>query len=387
MKVLFGKFNPVLIFVVLSVAFLSSSILNAADNDAVVFISIGQSNGDGSAFADSILDAEMREWYGDSLRERELKIWYRSCRVENQDSNVLGERARWCVDGDVIDMVPQWMDLWYKDDNLNGRTSMQMIHGFGTYSQEAADRRGTEGMFGKKFAETFPDKELYVLKLGVSGSQISTWAHPGDETNWKYFYENIFKPSMTDLLDRGKRPVLAGIFWMQGCADKSSEKDYYSDMLKRLIFNLRTQTGFEGGRIYVGRILGPGENDNYPAGSVAFSPIVRQSQDEVAASDDNVVILDTKDCEMQYEKAFNGYIHFSHAGVNRIGEKLVVSISKDREHWVPFSTPGSWETVDGEAVFVPSVGNPSISYSRKGDVITATLDYGGWRETKSHVLR
>lgn len=387
MKVLIGKLNIVLILGVLSVALFGSLKLKAADSDAIVFISIGQSNGDGSAFADSILDAEMSEWYGDSLREHKLKIWYRSCRVENQDSNVLGEHARWCVDGDVIDMLPQWMDLWYKDDNLNGRTSMQMIHGYGTYSPEAAERRGTEGMFGKMFAETFPDKELYVIKLGVSGSQISTWAHPGDETNWKYFYENIFKPSMDDLLERGKRPELAGVFWMQGCADKSSEKDYYRDMLKRLIFNLRTQTGFEDGRIYVGRILGPGENEKYPDGSVAFSPIVRQSQDEVAAEDDNVVILDTKDCEMQYEEAFNGYIHFSHAGVNRIGEKLVESISNDREHWVPFSTPGCWEAVDGGAVFVPSVGNPTISYSREGDVITATLDYGEWRETKSHVLR
>lgn len=259
---------------------------------------------------------------------------------------------------------------------------MQMIHGYGTYSAEASDRRGLEGMFGRKFAEAFPDKELYVLKLGVSGSQISTWAHEGDMANWRYFYDKIYKPAIEDLLANGKRPVLAGVFWMQGCADSSSDYLYYRDMLERLVNNLRDTTGFANAKIYVGHILGPGENEICPEGSVAYSKNVRKAQDDVAAYDENVVILPTDDCGMQYEKAFNGYIHFSHDGMNRIGAKLADLMAADKDNWTIFSTPGKWEENDSERIFIPALGNPVITYSADGNSVTARLDYNGWSEIK-----
>lgn len=312
------------------------------ENEAVIFITIGQSNADGSAFADSVCDSEMKAWYEDSLRTHNMKIWFRSCKVKNQASNALGEAARWCVD-DSSDIKPQWMDLWYKNDIKHGRTAMQMIHGFGSTSEGASKRRGIEGAFGKKFTEEFPDKELYVIKLGVSGSQISTWAYPEDETNWRYFLENVYKPAMNDLLEKGKTPVLAGVFWMQGCGDQYSREEYYEEMLKRLISNLRNETGFSDAKFYVGKIMGPGENEKYPNGSVQYGEGVMKAKEKIAEEDKNVELVDTKDCDMQYEKGFGGYLHFNHKGVNTLGTKVAEKIAENKDSWSKFSKPETWD--------------------------------------------
>ena len=119
------------------------------DADVAVFITLGQSNADGSAMFDAELDAELEQWYTSAANTGKMKIWYRSTCVQNQTSNALGEAARWAVDGTVTDAQPGWMDLWYRNENGLNRTAMNMIHGYGTWSTGtgtdcAQGRRGTK---------------------------------------------------------------------------------------------------------------------------------------------------------------------------------------------------------------------------------------------------
>lgn len=304
------------------------------DVDVAVFIIIGQSNADGSAFFNDSIDHDMRQWFESDANSDKMKIWYRSSQVFNNDRNALGEAARWVVDGDVSDVSPGWLDLWYRNENTDGRTSMTMIHDFGTYSTGsgtncAQGRRGIEGEFGKSFNTAFSETELYVLKLGASGSYISSWADPADDTNWKYFYNNIFHPAISDLIAKGKRPHLAGAWWMQGCADASKSKEYYQECLGRLAERIETDLGFKEGTLYVGYV---------PQCSVQFGKSVREAQDAAAKKYANIEIVDTDSFDMQYEKPFHGYIHFSHAGQNAIGAELarrVIAVG-----------PDSWPTLD-----------------------------------------
>ncbi|MDE6100177.1 MAG: LamG domain-containing protein, partial [Paramuribaculum sp.] len=357
--------------------------------DAPIFITIGQSNADGSAFFDTAIDDEMNLWYSSDENSRMMKMWYRSTQVQNQPANSLGEAARWVIDGTTTDVQPGWLDLWYRNENTLGRTAMNMIHGYGTYSVGsgtdcAQGRRGMEGRFGIRYGQAYPGKPLYMIKLGASGSFISSWANEQDDHNWNYFFDNIFRPAVESLLAQGKRPRLAGIWWMQGCADKNKDKAYYKECLNRLIERCRTELGFEDGKFYIGHIVKPGESTVNPSGSVEFSQNVRDAQDEVAAETDGVETIDTKDCPLQYEANFNGYIHYNHAGVNAIGDMLADRVIADGpSEWTLFSTPGKWEMTDGKAVFVPSVGNPEITYSQEGSVVTATIVYPGWSELKS----
>ena len=318
--------NKISIICLTAVLFLSLSFqCLAGDNgkwnpdvDVAVFIIIGQSNADGSAFFNDSIDREMRQWYESDANTGKMKVWYRSSQVFNNDRNALGEAARWVVDGNVTDATPGWLDLWYRNENAGGRTSMTMIHDYGTYSTGsgtncAQGRRGMEGEFGKAFNTAFPDTDLYILKLGASGSYISSWADPRDDTNWKYFRDNIFQPAISDLIAKGKRPHLAGVWWMQGCADASKPKEYYQHCLGRLADRIETELGFTDGTLYVGYV---------PQRSVQFGKSVREAQDAAANEHANIGIVDTDDFDMQYEKPFHGYIHFSHAGQNAIGLEL-----------------------------------------------------------------
>lgn len=356
--------------------------------EVAVFITIGQSNADGSAYFDPDEDARLRQWYDSPANPHNAHIWYRSCKVQNQESNALGERSRWVIDGDTTDVAPGWLDLWYRNENTLGRTAMNMIHGYGTYSTGsgtdcAQGRRGMEGEMGMRFSMNLPDTELYVIKLGASGSHISAWANPADNTNWTYFYNNVYRPAMDSLLAQGKRPRLAGIWWMQGCADKNRDSDYYGRWLGTLIDKCRNDLGFADATFYIGHIIGPGTSELYPEGSVEYSENVRRAQDSIAAAMPRVHIINTDSCELQYEEAFKGYIHFSHKGVNTIGRILAEKITADPAGWAAFSTPGYWDIAGSSPVFVPSAGNPTITYGKTADgIITATLCYPGWSETK-----
>lgn len=348
--------------------------------DVAIFITLGQSNADGSAFADPEEDKILNEWYTTSPSADNLHMWYTSTQILNE-KNVLGQMARHVIPGKYRDMKPQWMKLWYRNDNYAGRTAMNMIHGAGTYSQYAQGRRGMEGEFGRRFAEAYPNDELYFIKLGASGSGIDTWANPKDDNNWKFFIDSIYRPAITTLLAEGKRPKLAGIWWMQGCADSGSTTEKYAKSLKLLIERLRTQLGFPQAPIYIGQIVAPNEGNVTPEGSTGYSDAVRNAQKQVASEIKGVTPINTSSCPMQYEKAFKGKIHFNHQGVNRIGDILADSvIAAGPSRWALFSTPGRWELRPEGSVFIPSAGKPDIIYSYNNTDASASLRYPGWTE-------
>lgn len=312
----------------------AASIQPLSENEVPLFITIGQSNADGSAFADAEEDRRLAAWYDNpEANPRLMKIWYRSCYIVNQPDG-----ARWVFDGTTEDVAPGWLDLYYRNDNRNGKTMMNMIHGYGTWSEGAAGRRGMEGEFGMHFQQAFPDKELYVVKLGCSGSGIESWASPSDSHNWDYFYEKLYKPAVNDLLGKGKVPRLAGIWWMQGEGNRADDKAHYLNLLKLLIDKCRTTLGFPDAHIYIGHVVKPGENPEQPKASTQYGQGVREAQDAVVQPQGadfipNVSIIDAKDSPFDKDN-----LHWSHIGINRIGEKIATEVisAGQRGEWAVF---------------------------------------------------
>lgn len=347
--------------------------------DVAVWITIGQSNADGSAIADETEDANLKSWY-ESYSGDNLRIWYRASETNRQsDGSFL------VFDGSVEDAEPGWMKLWYKNDNRAGRTSMNIISQSWSTDDSywsAAGRRGMEGAFGRTFVDSLPDKKLYIIKLGVSGSSIDSWADEMNNHNWDYFYNKIYRPAMNNILDSGKRPCLAGIWWMQGCADEGRSKEYYTTRLARLVDKLRNDTGFRDAPIYIGEIQAPEENSESPFGSKRYSKTIRESQNEVAELYDNVSVISTSTYPLQSDS-----VHFSHKGIDMIGHDLALRAINSIDSWSHFSTPGEWNKLNtSHPEFIPLLGSPSITVKVKNDSAFATLTYPGFTETKSSAL-
>lgn len=367
--------------------------ITSVEQETPIFIVMGQSNADGSAMTDAAEDARLAAWYDDPQKNPGLmKIWYRSCYTTKVDG-----KGNCATDGTTKDMPDGWMDLYYKNDNLNGRTSMVGVTG--TWTEHAATmRRGMEGEFGMKFQENYPSKELCVLKLGISGSNVDTWNATGSNHNWDYFFQNIYKPAVNDLLSQGKKPRLAGIWWMQGEAESAMDKATYEKKLNQFISQSRDSLGFAEAPVYVGYIVKPGENTAFPLASTQFGQGVRDAQDNVAAKDTNVYIVDTRQCPFGADN-----LHYSHVGVNQIGDKIAQEIiAKGVNGWAAYKTPGKWENLNqqpGEKIvpvtFVPIIGTPekqSVKYFVNNSWVETvptevgtydvkvTLEYATWSE-------
>lgn len=297
---------------------------------AAVLIILGQSNADGSAFCDPKLDEDMWQWYTSSPAASNLHIWYRSTVVHN-DTDSLGRRSPHAYDGHFTDMPAGWMQLWYRNNNVGRQTAMNMIHGYGTYNVKSQQRRGIEGEFGRRWAQLYPDTELYVIKLGVSGSRIDSWTARFDSHNWRYFVDNVYRPAMESLVNSGCQPYLAGVWWMQGEADQNLPAADYEKSLRELEKRL-SSLGFRPAPLYIGMI--PSESKGYGEG-------VRQAQQAVAAELPEVTLVDTSGCLMQYEENFKGCIHFSHAGINCVADKLADAIAaRGATAWQPLRFSG-----------------------------------------------
>lgn len=347
--------------------------------DVAIWITIGQSNADGSAIVDDTEDKILKTWY-ESYSGDNLRIWYKASETNKQsDGSFL------VSEGSEEDIKPGWLKLWYKNDNISRRTTMNIISQSWSTDDSywsASGRRGMEGEFGRVFADSLPDKKLYIIKLGVSGSSIDSWADELNNHNWDYFYDQIYRPAMDDLLKSGKRPSLAGIWWMQGCADEGRSKEYYTKRLINLVEKLRNTTGFKDAKIFIGEIQAPEENPESSFGSKRYSKTIRESQHEVADQCENVFIFPTSSYPLQSDS-----VHFSHKGINRLGHDLALKAIKSRDNWSCFTTPGEWDKLNtSHPEFIPLVGNPSVTVRVKNDSAFATLSYPGFTETKSSAL-
>lgn len=349
--------------------------------DVPIMITIGQSNADGSALADSLEDTRLAAWYESDENPGTMKMWYRSSVIQNQPDG-----ARWVMDGTVQDASPGWLDLWWRNDQPQGKTMMNMIHSFGTWStgpDKAQGRRGMEAEFGKTFETAYPGSPLYMIKLGCSGSSIRTWDPELDGHNWKYFVDSVYTPAIESLLAQGKRPRLAGIWWMQGCADgRSMDKEQYARALRHVIENCRDSLGFPDARFIIGHVVAPGESPEFPKASTQWGPGVRAAQDAVVTPGSQWYIPGTEILDTRGYGFISDNLHFDHKSINDIGYRLANLVADaGQDSWDTYVTPGNWEGLGtGNPVFVPSIGSPSISYETSSDAVTATLDYGSWRQ-------
>lgn len=312
-------------------AFLFATAMFAAKEVPVIII-LGQSNADGSAgigsWSPSIEGATLAERdvslgfesFVNNNPDHKMKMWHRNVRCNPQGwTNPI-----------VLDAVelgtPGWRYLSYKTELAKNRSAMN-INADNWYGSGAdLNQRGIEGGLMLEWGTIKGvESELYVLKLGVQGSNIGSWATVADETNWVYFRDKIAKEAFTDLIKQGKTPVIAGIWWMQGESDKGKTTAYYQNCLSELIEKCSTQLGFNTPPFYIGQI---------PLTSGSYDANIRKAQQNLITENPGHVFFSLTD-----GLAFGDIdVHFSYLSYSTIGKNLADAVIANSANWGAFAT-------------------------------------------------
>ncbi|MGL4854431.1 MAG: sialate O-acetylesterase, partial [Lentisphaeria bacterium] len=383
-----------------------------------IFITLGQSNADGWGAAwnfdyDELelykderfpnrMGKTIKDFYDgvDDIKTVNLKMWYRSV------TGSLADQAT-----SYTDINNSWLNLNYKSDLANNKVTMTTRQGIGTGSDDADYVRSMEAPFGYYWSNgangvAAKGKDLYCIKGAVGGTAIAKWL--GGEC-WVPFRDNIYKPAIKALIDAGKKPVLVGIWWMQGESDRNDSS--YDVKLGQLATQIRTELGFPNARLYVGAISGSYWNsggtaaaylaqkrfcedstnnavliDNYTAerkfhGDMTIAGVSPSSPSSIASAYTTAYkVAETwiGSGASQYQKDLGSSTSHAHYSAGALVEiaKDIYTVAADETNWDSFSAVGAW---NGLTQIVGNVSAPvfNVSWPTGGTVsYTYSSDHG-----------
>jgi hypothetical protein len=195
------------------------------------------------------------------------------------------------------DLLPSSSPYYPEQTNVkywnNGWTNLRIGFGYDTSKNEF----GPEVSFGYTLKRLFPQDDIYLVKWGVSGSNLAVDWNP-DVAGGKYCYTNFksrVNAALSNLRNAQLSPVVAGMIWMQGESD-TSNADYaaaYKSNLINFIDQVRTDFGTSETPFVLGRILtvfGTPENND----------VVRSAQMTVSDSVSHVSWFSTDNLQLVY---------------------------------------------------------------------------------------
>ena len=220
------------------------------------------------------------------------------------------------------------------------------------------------------------NKQAAVIKyaVGATGFANSTsdtaekfgnWLSPTSRTeegdacidNAGLLYDNLLKTTksgLQDLIDRGYRPVIKGIMWMQGCADAGSLTlaNKYAHHLTNLINDLRNDLASletelsldEGNHEFVaGKI-----NDNLEGAE--YEGVIREQIQLVSETVSDVRVVDTKGMTVPDVNDNNDRWHFSSKDVLKLGRMFGQTLMEENGYMTPEQYTVTFNTDGGTSV-------------------------------------
>ncbi|MBN2295221.1 MAG: hypothetical protein JXM70_22515 [Pirellulales bacterium] len=169
---------------------------------------------------------------------------------------------------------------------------------------------GPEITFGDRLKELYPDDDIYLVKEGISGTELYLRWNP-DGSGWVY---NTFKArvhaALANLTAAGKNPKVAGMIWMQGESDAIPvHSGLYKDRLTNFVQTVRTEFNTPDMRFVSGRIL--------PTfGQPADNALVRDALMTLDAEVGNAGWVNTDDLQLAYSG------HYGTAGQLELGRRF-----------------------------------------------------------------
>lgn len=160
-----------------------------------------------------------------------------------------------------------------------------------SFSERRKYKFGPEIAFVDLLSKKFPNHTIAVVKTSGGGTKL--WKHwLPEQPMYMRFLKNIDN-ALQDLKNKGKAYEICGMLWMQGESDAEMLEwaNAYESNLKLLFEDVRTKTKKKElpivmGRISIGLLRETPWNFDY-------TEVVQKAQDNVAAQDENVFIINT----------------------------------------------------------------------------------------------
>ncbi|MEE9212183.1 MAG: sialate O-acetylesterase [Phycisphaeraceae bacterium] len=191
-----------------------------------------------------------------------------------------------------------------KDWASDGWISLQPI-------PNAGPRFGPEVLFGRALANAYPNEQFAILKVWAGGTNLRTGWDP-DATTGARMYSSL-TPRLNDglalLVADGFNPVVSGFFWTQGEGDsgKLNPAIAYEQNLTNFIASVRSDWG------YMPFVF----NQLHVDADREFSDVLRQSQANVTANVDGVVMINIDDLALGADS-----VHLTAEGRRDLGVRL-----------------------------------------------------------------
>jgi hypothetical protein len=174
-----------------------------------------------------------------------------------------------------------------------GWISLQNGYGYRT------DQFGPELSFGAKLREMYPNDEINLVKLGVSGASLAGDWNPASGPSHNLFTSRV-TAALNNLAAQGKTPQIEGMIWMQGETDAAdhTQAANYAQNLDNFVASVRDRFDADNMKFVVGRItymseaaLGATRSD---------IDLVRNAQVDVSTYVSNSSWIDTDDLPWAY---------------------------------------------------------------------------------------
>jgi hypothetical protein len=176
------------------------------------------------------------------------------------------------------------------------------------------DQFGPELSFGARLHELMPNDDIYLVKLGVSSTNLAVDWNPSGTGGPEY---DLFKArvvaAMQNLIASGKNPTIAGMIWMQGeddAAGGDASAGAYAQNLTNLVTTVRsTFPNATNMKFVTGRIT-------TAFGDATDNGLVRSAQENVSDLVGNASWVNTDDLEWAY------YGHYGTQGQIDLGTRF-----------------------------------------------------------------
>lgn len=214
-------------------------------------------------------------------------------------------------------------------------------------ASETKEKFGPELALGTSLKRYFPNRNIALIKHGLSGSNLYEQWNPGNRNGEKQGEEytkwmTTVKTALAKLKEDGYTPVIRAMVWQQGEGDARDiagmeNSRRYGENLRNLILQIRKELAAPDMLFVYGKVM-PMEAVRFPGRELVRHALVAVSEAACSPlSVKNAFIVDCDDLQMRrndYKTQFpTDDVHLGTFGLLELGDRFATVIYNNSKTW------------------------------------------------------